>query len=134
MSTIKNGGVGTLDTMGESVWDDAQDLEYYKEVHSRDEGMKDRRRYMLECIERNLDDYVETLNRAIQFLWKRPHDLDEDALSLLSVDGKIALLRKLMLERSNQIGSGLSASNGSLKPCGRFNRIIPRPAMLLAPL
>jgi len=103
MSMIKNGEVGTLDTMGERVWNEAEDLQYYKDIHGHDEGTKDRRRYMAECVERNLDDYAETLNRAIRFLWKRPHDLDGDGLSLLSVDGKIALLRKLILERSNQI-------------------------------
>jgi len=103
MSTIKNGEVGTLDTLGECIWDEAKDLQYYQEIHGHDEGTKDRRRCMVERIEANFDDYVETLNRAIQFLWKRPHDLDADVLSLMSVDGKIALLRKLILEQSNHI-------------------------------
>jgi hypothetical protein len=103
MSTIKNGEVGILDTMGQVVWEEAEDLRYYTEIHGNDEGIEDRRKYTMERMERDLCDYVETLDRAILFLWKRPHDLDEDVLSLLSIDGKIALLRKLILERSNEL-------------------------------
>jgi hypothetical protein len=57
---------------------------------------------MMERIQRDLGDYVETLDRAIRFLWDQAHELNEDVLALLSIDGKIALLRKLILKRSNQ--------------------------------
>jgi hypothetical protein len=40
---------------------------------------------------------------AIRFLWNKHHALDADALSLLSVPGKVELLRRLILERSNKI-------------------------------
>ena len=105
MSTIKNGKIGTLDTMGQVVWDEAQDLQYYTDIHGNAEGAQDRRQYMIAWIERNLQDSTETLDRAIQFLWKQPHDLNADVLSLLSVDGKIELLRELILERSNELPS-----------------------------
>jgi hypothetical protein len=103
MSTIKNGEVGVLDTMGQVVWEEAEDLRYYEDIHGNDEGIQDRRKYTMERMECDLEDYVETLDRAILFLWNRAHDLDEDVLSLLSIDGKIALLRKLILERSNEL-------------------------------
>jgi hypothetical protein len=103
MSTIKNGEVGTLDTMDQMVWDETKDLQYYKEVHGDAEGTQGRREFMIGCIDRNLIDYIEVLDRAIRFLWKQPHNLDAEGLSLLSVDGKIELLRKLILVRSNEI-------------------------------
>ena len=89
--------------MGQVIWHEADDLRYYTEIHGHDEGTQARRQYMIECIEGHLCDYVETLDRAIRFLWNQPHDLDADVISLLSVDGKIALLRKLILARSNEI-------------------------------
>ena len=101
MSTIKNGEVGTFDTMGQVVWDEVEDLQYFRAVHGNAEGAQDRRQYMIAWIERNLQDSTETLDHAIRFLWRKPHGLNADALSLLSVAGKIELLRKLILEQSN---------------------------------
>jgi hypothetical protein len=103
MSTIKNGDVGTLDTMGQVVWDEAEDLQYYMDIHGNEEGTQDRRQYMIEWIERNHQGSIETLDRAIRFLWKQTHDLNADVLSLLSLDGKIELLRKLILKQSNKL-------------------------------
>lgn len=103
MSTVKNGKVGTLETTGQIIWHEAEDLQYYTKIHGHGEGTQERRRYIMARIEGNLGDYVETLDHAIQFLWKRPHGLDAEVLSLLSVDGKIELLRKLILERSNEV-------------------------------
>jgi hypothetical protein len=103
MATIKNGDQGTIYTVGEIIWNERDDLQYYTEVHGLNEGVEDRPRHMIQCMERNNFDFVETLDRSIRFLYKRPSPLDEKALSLLSVRGKLDLLRRLLLERSNEI-------------------------------
>src|SRR5260370_36564034 len=101
MNTMKNGKVGLLETMGDIAWNEDEDHQYYTDIHGNEEGTQERREFMRDRIEGHLDNYVETLDHAIRFLWKCPHDLDEKVLSLLSVEGKIALLRQLILHRSN---------------------------------
>jgi hypothetical protein len=103
MSTIKNGDVGILDTMDEIHWSEEQDITYYTDIHGDDAGECDRRDYMVRCIECSLSKSVETLDHAIEFLWRQHQALNIDALSPLSIEGKIALLRYLILDRSNDI-------------------------------
>ena len=42
MSTVKNGKVGTLDTMSQTVWHETDDLQYYREIHGNQEGTQER--------------------------------------------------------------------------------------------
>jgi hypothetical protein len=55
---------------------------------------------MIDRIKSNLDDFIQSLDHTIRFLWKRPHPLDAEVLSMLSVEGKIVLLQKLIIEQS----------------------------------
>jgi hypothetical protein len=102
MSSIKNGKKGSIETMEQINWDEAQDLEYCGNL-ANEKGTKNGHDCMISRIELNCQVYIDVLDRAIQFLWKQPHELDANALAILSVDGKIELLRKLILARSNEI-------------------------------
>jgi len=99
MSTVKIAGNGTLDVTDEIVWNESKDIQYYVEIHGEDERVQDRRQFLVDQIARNLDWLAENLDRSIRCLWKRPHTLDAEVMSLLSVEGEVDLLQELLLER-----------------------------------
>jgi hypothetical protein len=83
-------------------WDEAKDIQHYREIHGEREGETDRRDYMLQRIETNMEDSSELLNRAICFLLKNGAP-DAGTLSLLPVATKVELLRSLISENSKRI-------------------------------
>jgi hypothetical protein len=99
MSTVRIGGNGIIDVTYKAVWNESKDIQYYVDLHGNDEREQDRRQFLVGQIARNHDWLAEKLDWSIRFLWERPHALDAEVLSLLSVEGKVDLLQELLLER-----------------------------------
>lgn len=108
MASFKNGDRGWVYTCGDDLWNTEKDIEFYNDIHGGEEEGEYRHRYMVGQLDaNNLDannaDFIQTLDRSIRFLYKRPAPLDEIALELLSVRGKLDFLWQLIMERSNEI-------------------------------
>src|SRR4051794_20189959 len=103
MSSMKNGTVGYLDTPGSIPWDESKDLEYYESIHGEETDAEQRFQHMIENLEESHQDFAGLLDHSIRFFWIQRHTLAENALFLLGIYGKISLLRKLIILRSNDV-------------------------------
>jgi hypothetical protein len=90
-------------SMEEIVWDEANDVEYYRAVRGNEELELEPRHHMAKRISGNFLEFVQSLDRAINLFWDRPEAANADALSVLSVDIKLNLIRPLVFEASKRL-------------------------------